>query len=149
MAGSFCMSFINRWLKANKDKSLLDIITVCDLTYAITIIKNHKPVWEIDHLKEALGEIDQDRFNNYKEIEEPEERDKYAPKITRFSARIGAKRTFGSVIWNKEGMTFYESTTQTWKAAFRDDNTWEWICNGWITWLQKNNSGTHWQKRRG
>ena len=35
------MLFINKWLKANKGISMLDMITVCDLAYAITIIKNH------------------------------------------------------------------------------------------------------------
>ena len=69
------MSFINTWLKANQGRYLLETITVCDFTYAITVIKNHKPVWERDHLKETLGEVEQNKFDNYKEIEEPEERE--------------------------------------------------------------------------
>ena len=98
------MSFINKWLETNKGKCSLNMITVCDLAYAITIIKNHKPVWEWDCFKETLKEDKQNRYNDYKELNEPEEREKYSPKIPKFIAGIGVKKTFGSVMVNKEGM---------------------------------------------
>ena len=74
--------------------------------------------------------MEQDEYANYKELEGLEERDKYAPKIPRFSAGVGVKRTFGSVVWNKEGMMFYDANNKTRKAAFKDDNIWEWMCDG-------------------
>ena len=39
-------------------------------------------------MKETLEEIEQDKCDHYKELEEPEERE-YASKIPRFSAGIG------------------------------------------------------------
>ena len=69
VARSYGMSFINKWPGVSKEKSLLDVIIVCDLAYAVTIVKNHEPVWERDHWKETLGEIEQDKYNNCKELE--------------------------------------------------------------------------------
>ena len=98
-----------------------NLITLYDLAYAITIIKNHESVWEQDHFKETLEEDEQNKYDNYKELDRPEERKKYSPKIPRFSAGIGVQRTFGSVIWNKDWMIFYESTNKIWKATYKDE----------------------------
>ena len=78
---------------------------MCDLAYTITIIKNHEPVWERDHLKETLGDIEHDKYDTYKELKEQKKREKYAPKLPRFS-EIGVKRTFSSMVWNNEGMIY-------------------------------------------
>ena len=43
-------------------------------------------------------------YDNYKNLEEQEDRDKYSPKIPRFSGGVMVKRTFGSAMWNKEGI---------------------------------------------
>ena len=44
VAKSYGMSLIDKWLKANKGKFLLNLITVCDLVYAVIITNNHEPV---------------------------------------------------------------------------------------------------------
>ena len=72
VAKSYGMSLIDKWLKANKGKCLLSLMTVCDLAYAITIVKNYGPVWERDHFKETLKEEEQNKYNNYKDLDEPE-----------------------------------------------------------------------------
>ena len=82
---------------------MLYLTTECDLSYAITLIKNHEPVWEQDHFKEMLKDDELNKYDNYKELEDPEEIEKYSPEMQRFSAGIGVKRIFGSVVWNKEG----------------------------------------------
>ena len=94
---SYGMAFINKWLKANKGKYLLNLITVCDLVDVITIIKNHKPVCELYCFKGTLKEDEQNRCNDYKELDRPEERKKYSPKIPRFSAGIRVEGIVGSV----------------------------------------------------
>ena len=80
---SYCMSFISKWLKDNRGKCLLYLSIVCDLVYAITIIKNHEPVWERDHFKETFKDDELNEYDNYKELEDPEEIEKYSPKIPR------------------------------------------------------------------
>ena len=146
-AKSYGMSFINKWLENNKDRSLLYLTKECDLADAITLIKNHGPVWERDHFKETLEDDKLNKYDNCKELEDHEEIEKYSPEMQRFSAGIGVKRIFGSVVWNKEGVTFYESTNKMWKEALFDGEVWEWLCNIWNTWVINSNSGKHWRKK--
>ena len=63
-------------------------------------------------MKSTLSENELEMYANYKDLEYPEEFEKYSPKMPRFSAGTGVKRTFGSVMWNKEGVTFYEKPTK-------------------------------------
>ena len=148
VAKSYGMSFINKWLRDNKGKSLLYLTTESDVAYAITLIKNHERVWELDHLKSTLSEDELEMYDNYKDLEDPEEIEKYSPKMPRFSAGTGVKRTFGSVMWNKEGVTFYEKTYKIWTEAFRNGAVWDWLCIGWNAWVIKNNFGNHWRKKK-
>ena len=46
VAQSFGMAFIEKWLNKNNVRCVLEMITSLDIAYAITIIKNHKLVWE-------------------------------------------------------------------------------------------------------
>lgn len=148
VAKSYGMSFINKWLKDNKGKSLLYLTTACDLAYAITLIKNHEPTWERDHLKMTLEEDELEKYDNYQDLENTEELNKYSPRTPRFSAGIGVKRTFGSVMWNEEGVSFYDKTCKVWKNAFMNREIWEWMCRGWNAWIIKNNFGIHWRKKK-
>ena len=86
VAKSYGMSFINKWLRDNKGKYLLYLTMECDVAYAITLIKNHERVWELDHLKATLSDDELEMYDNYKDLEDPEEIEKYSPKIPRFSA---------------------------------------------------------------
>ena len=148
VAKSYGMSFINKWLKDNKGKSLLYLTTACDLAYAITLIKNHEPVWERDHLKMSLQEDELEKYDNYRDLEDTGELKTYSPKTPRFSAGIGVKRTFGSVMWNEEGVSFYDKTCKVWTEAFRNGAIWDWMCRGWNAWVIKNNFGIHWRKKK-
>ena len=44
VAKFYGMTFIEKWLTNNKGRSVLEMITVLDIAYAITIIKNHELV---------------------------------------------------------------------------------------------------------
>ena len=82
-------------------------MTAFDIAYAIKIVKNHKEVWERDHFKETLQEEELLKYDNYQTLEEEEDKVKYSPEIPRFSGGVRVKRTFGSVMWNKDGMIFF------------------------------------------
>ena len=64
----------------NNNKILLEMMTALDIAYAITIVKNHKEVWEWDHFKETLQEEELLKYDNYKTIEEEEDKVKYSQK---------------------------------------------------------------------
>ena len=84
-------------------------MTVSNIAYCITVIKNHEEVWEQSYQLTQLDNEEKVIFLDYQELEDPDEIKKYAPKFTRFSTGDGVKRTFGRVMWNKEGIAFYES----------------------------------------
>ena len=69
VAKSYGMAFIKKWLTNNKGKSVLEMINALDLAYAITIVKNHKLVWQRDHYKETLGDEERKMYDNYNNLE--------------------------------------------------------------------------------
>jgi hypothetical protein len=122
---------INKWLKENKGLSFLDKMTVDDLVNCITMVKNHEDSWERGVVRSRLNDpIEEEKYENYKDLDNPQEREKYAPKPPMFSAGRGIKREFGAVMWNDEGKAFYEKTKETWSEAFGDRNTWLWLVEG-------------------
>ena len=74
-------------------KCVLEIITALNTAYAITIIKNHKLDWERDRYKDTLGDEERELYDNCKNLEEQEDRDKYSPKTPRFNGGARVKRT--------------------------------------------------------
>jgi hypothetical protein len=124
-------------------------MTVDDLVNCITMVKNHEDSWERGVVRSRLNDpIEEEKYENYKDLDNPQEREKYAPKPPMFSAGRGIKREFGAVMWNDEGKAFYEKTKETWSEAFGDRNTWLWLVEGWNKWVVKNNFGRHWHKKR-
>ena len=61
--------FYQKWLTNNKEKSVLEMITALDISYAITIAKNRKLVWQCDHFKETLEDEERKKYDNYKSLE--------------------------------------------------------------------------------
>ena len=63
-----------------------NIITVDWLTYAICSVANHMPVWERDAVIRGLeDEVERMKYKNYSD-QSPEEREKGAPKETRYTS---------------------------------------------------------------
>ena len=91
------------------------MMTAFDIAYEIMIVKNHEVVWKRNHFKETLQEEELLKYDNYKTLEEEGGKVKYSPKIPRFGGGMRVKRTFGSVMWNKNGMTFFHDTIKIWK----------------------------------
>ena len=106
-AKAYGMAFIKKQQTDTKDKILLEMITALDIAYAITIVKNHDKVWERYHFKETLQQEELLRYDNYNTLEEEEDEVKYSQRISRFSGSVTVKKTFGSAMRNKNGMTFF------------------------------------------
>ena len=49
-------------------------------------------------------------------------------------------------MWNKEGMIFPIVQLKYGKEAIRNNNTWDWMSEGWDIWAEGNNFGIHWRK---
>ena len=70
VAKSYGMAFIKKWLSNNKGKNVLEILTTLDIAYTITIVKNHKQVWQRDHFKETFEDEERKNYENYRSLEE-------------------------------------------------------------------------------
>ena len=63
-----------------------NIMTVDQLMYAVCSVENHDPAWLRDALMRGLeNEGERMKYKNYND-QNPEEREKYAPKDTRFTS---------------------------------------------------------------
>ena len=146
---TYGVNAINKWVKENKGMSFLHKMTVDDLVHCITMVKNHEDSWEcgivISQLKDPR---ELDKYENYKDLIEPQEREKYAPKTPRYSVGRGVKRGFGAVMWDDEGREFYKKTKTTWSYSFGGRAAWLWLIDGWNTWVVRNTFGWHWKKIR-
>ncbi len=111
---TYGINSINKWLKENKGLSFLDKMTVDDLVHCITMVKNHENSWERGIMISRLNDpIEEEKYENYQDIDDPQEREKYSPIAPMFSAGRGIKRQFGAVMWDDEGKAFYEKTKET------------------------------------
>ena len=72
-------------------------------------------------------------------------------KVPRFSGGRGQKRTFCGVMWNEEGMNFYQETLLNWRRAYNSREVWEKLEVMWEGFVAKNrtcqNVSTHWRRR--
>ena len=111
---TYGINSINKWLKENKGLSFLDKMTVDDLVHCITMVKNHENSWERGIMISQLNDpLEEEKYENYQDIDDPQEREKYSPIAPMFSAGRGIKRQFGAVMWDDEGKAFYEKTKET------------------------------------
>ena len=63
-----------------------NIMTVDQLIYAVCSVENHEPGWSRDALMRGLeNEGERMKYKNYND-QNTEEREKYAPKDTRFTS---------------------------------------------------------------
>ena len=91
VGGTYGVQKITKWLKDNKGKSFLDLMTVDDVAWCVVLVVNHEKGWERDILKARSAEDEKEKYKNYQEIINEEERAKYAPMPSRYSSGDGIK----------------------------------------------------------
>ena len=57
---------IRTWLKEHKDKTFLDMMTVSDVAYVISLLKISWRVWDQDLLVKSELDIEQEKYRNWK-----------------------------------------------------------------------------------
>ena len=113
--------YIRRKLKASVRSSFLDVIGPNDIAYVIAAFKNNKDMWDQDIRMRELGS---GAMGNPEEKLQP-----------RFTSGKGKKREQGKSLWNKEGMTYFKKTEQTWKNIYDSENDMKVLYNGWEDWI--------------
>ena len=88
------------------------------------------PVWERDAVIQGLeDEVKRMKYKNYGD-QSSDERDKYAPKVTRYTSGKRMKREFSVAVRSAEGDTLYNNTKAVWVAALKDKDTCKQIMMG-------------------
>ena len=131
---------IRTWLKEHKGKTFLDMMTVSDVAYVISLLKNSWCVWDQDLLVKSESDMEQEKYCNRKTLEDPEDRRKYEQEYPMFSDGRGLKRTFCGVMWNDEGMQYLAETTQTWGNDRSDIQEWTLLYEAWDNYVLNNSS---------
>jgi hypothetical protein len=109
--------FLGRYVcKAHKDDinlrhligfpgiSYLDVIMPGDIAYVvIALMKNTRELWDMDLHLSTAGRVEM-------ECNEPKKKPK-------FTGGKGLKRLKGKSLWNKEGMTFFNTADKNWQKV--------------------------------
>jgi hypothetical protein len=58
-------------------------------------------------------------------------------KKPKFTGGKGLKRLKGNSLWNKEGMTFFNTVDKNWQKVYNDEELRGVLCTGWGKWLEE------------
>ena len=120
VAGSDGVRRITKTLMANKGTSYFpNMMTLTHVTYVVWTIENHLDKWRQILWIENLKDDDKLKAKSYKTLP-PGEREKYAPKKTRYTSGEGAKRQYGKSLVSDKGKRRYEEIKKHWKVAWED-----------------------------
>ena len=141
---------VKKWLKNNKGKSLLDMITMSDVAYCAALVENNHEVWDEELEIEKMPTEEQDKFKKENQDDmSPEEMKKYTKKKKpKFTSGTNGKRTYLSHGWNKEGIEMFNDTWASMREMSNDQETWESLMILWDEREIDENSIENWRVRR-
>ena len=94
-----------------------------DIAYVIALMKNARELWDQDLCRSAAGAAEM-------ECNEPKKK----PKLT---GGKGLKRLKGKNLWNKEGMTFFNTADKNRIKVYNDEELRGVLYKGWGKWLEE------------
>mmetsp|Transcript_2927 Transcript_2927/g.6334 ORF Transcript_2927/g.6334 Transcript_2927/m.6334 type:complete len:292 (+) Transcript_2927:843-1718(+) len=138
--------YVASWLKKHRGKSYLDMFTMSDVAFCVTVMKNNCRVWSQEHDISRMEHQEQKKWKNYKNLD-IEERDAYTREKPSFTANRGSRRTYMTSGWNGAGMKYYQEVLGRWRGLSRDQGCWEKIEVGWESYIEETGFGEQWKKR--
>jgi len=120
------------WVNINKGNSFLDMITMSDVVYSVSIVENSCRVWDQDLSIKELPKPEQEKYKPKVNKTLPqEEREKYTKVTLRFTDKSLRNRTYMKSGWSEGGINFYNSMCRRWKTIAKDIASWEKLQVGW------------------
>jgi hypothetical protein len=116
-------SAIGSELRNNEGLLFVDIISLSDITFVISVIKNGKDVWDQKIRMKELGAAEQGK----REV-------KVRPL---FTEGTGKKKEQGKSLWSDEGMKYFKRVEKTWRKIYKNKEMMRGIYVGFETWLNK------------
>ena len=130
---------LKKWLSDNKGKSPLDMVTMSDVAYSLTLIANNREKWDQAIEISKMEPEEQKKWKNVKKLS-AEERESYKLKQPLFTAKKGNKCNYKQTGWNEEGEAFYYKQLEDWKTLAKDETSWSMLQEGWDVY----NAETRW-----
>lgn len=142
------MSNIQANIKNNKGTTLLDVITMSDVAYVVTLIENNVAKWEEAIEIEALHEDEQAKFKpkNRRMLSDATAREKYTKKKSKFTNRKGRKSGYLGHGWSKDGIEFYNSNWKMWRKFSRNKEVWGKMEIAWESYVMVKGFGKQWNE---
>lgn len=143
---------VGDWLRNNKGKSFLDMMSMDDVAYCISLVDNSQDCWKQDVEVKAKSKEEQMNHRCWSDFDDPNQREKYRMVEPKYSGGKGVKRVFCGVMWNQEGESFYKEARARWEEDFMNKDVWQMVEVEWDNYVsQHGESGkalTHWRKRK-
>ena len=142
---------IKVWMKKNKGKTFLDMITMSDVAYCVALIENSHEVWEEElEVKKEIAKLmpdEQEKFRKKGKLSKKEKKTflKREPKDPRFTSRKGTTRAYLSNGWNRDGVRLFNQIWATFKGVASNRDTWEKMKILWEEYVEKSGFGKEWK----
>ena len=142
---------IKAWMKNNKGKTFLDMITMSDVAYCVALVENSHEVWEEElEAKKEIAKLpsdEQEKFRKKGKLSKVDKKRflKREPKDTKFTSRKGTTRVYLSHGWNRAGVCLFNQTWATFKGVASNQETWEKMQILWEEYAEESGFGKEWR----
>ena len=128
-----------KWLGDNVGKNYMGDRMIPDhFCNTVWRIENHLSTWEQEFMINDLTDAEErDKAKNWNELS-GEEREKYAPKPTRYTSGLKEKKVLGKKQVSQEGIQRLEEIKRNWKEGMANEVVRETMEEGWVEWSRRN-----------
>lgn len=128
---------ITKWLNNNRGCTYLDMITLSDIAYVVSLFKNNMEYWPEQHRMKKMSPEEKQKYKAENDLKKP-----------KFTQRAGQTRALYSSGWSKEGLDFYYDTLDKWKEVGSNREVWEELEAHWAVFSKKVGFDDQWKKRK-
>ena len=146
---------IKKWLKTNRDKSLLDRLDPTDVAFALLVFENYSPKWvediETDRQDcaavDAMTNHEEDETNKRKRngsAQDDEGRKKKKKRrlfVGKYTKDPHCKNQYLQSGWSKEGMQRYDELCRFFNSLFQNQDIWLKCKEGWEEYVMSKKQG--------
>ena len=140
--------YVKEWTKKNKGCSLLDMITMSDVAYSLTLVDNNVERWDQAHMISELPKDERDKWRTPRKLP-ADERKNYIKIEPKYTSKKNNKGVYKKSGMSDEGIGFYNTHWEAWKRLARNKSSWELLQIGWDTYVEETGMSEHWVQSSG
>lgn len=139
---------IKKWLKTNRDKSVLDRLDPTDVAFALLVFENYSPKWVEDIETDRQDCAAVDAMTNHEEDEKNKRKrngsaqdDEGLKKKKKRRLFVGKYTKHLQSGWSKTGMQRYEELCRFFNSLFHNQDVWLKCKEGWDEYVMSKKQG--------